>query len=298
MKWTQTLLLATGAIALALTATPAAADHGHHQNHDHHQKTIVINPGKQLYYGGLNNVVDAFEAKTGIKVVYGTIGGCGASSNGLKAGTLNAGAFCCPLNFRETGMYKMVDTSVGRDAVEFVVSRDNPVDNLTLEQIQGIYQGRITNWSEVGGLNAPIVPYAHIMCPNREEVARKLMVGEWDTATGNISILDDLFVPGLKNNDARDLLDEVDMVATIANDANGIGHVSRSFNDNTVVKTISVNGIYPSEETIMDNSYPGTRYLHMGVRDHAGKATEKFVKFLLSEEGQELLSQEGKIFPR
>jgi phosphate transport system substrate-binding protein len=262
------------------------------------EKEITINPGKQLSEGGLNHVIEAFEKKTGIKVNIPKVGGCGDSEKGLRAGTIDVGAFCCPLACWETGKEGFVDVAVARDAVEFIVAKDNPVDDLTLDQIQAIYQGRITNWKEVGGKDASIVPYAHIMCANREEVARKLMVGHWDLKAGKTVIDDSLFVAGLKDNDARDMKDELDMVKCILNDPSGIAHVSRSFNDKTAVKTLKINGILPTKETIMDSSYPGVRYLHIGTKGLPDGATKMFLDFLLSDEGQQLLMKEDKIFPR
>jgi phosphate transport system substrate-binding protein len=254
---------------------------------------VVINPGKQLYYGGLDDVVAAFEAKTGIDVVYGTIGGCGASSAGLKDGSLDIGAFCCPLNFEETGKYGMVDTSIARDAIQFVVNVSNPVDNLTLDQIRGIYQGTITDWSEVGGNPGPITPYAHIMCGPRQEVARQTLVGTWDPANGHTCINNALFADTVVNEG-----DELNMAGLVEADPNGIAHVSRSFADMANVKVISVDGVFPTPETIMDGSYPVVRYLHMGTKGVPGGNVERFLDYLLSDEGQAILSAQGKILPR
>lgn len=254
---------------------------------------VVINPGKQLYYGGLDDVVAAFEAKTGIDVVYGTIGGCGASSAGLKDGSLDIGAFCCPLNFEETGKYGMVDTSVARDAIQFIVNVNNPVDNLTLDEIRSIYQGTITDWSEVGGNPGTITPYAHIMCGNRQEVARQTLVGTWDPPNGHTCINNELFADTVVNEG-----DELNMAGLVEADPNGIAHVSRSFADMANVKVISVDGVFPTPETITDGSYPVVRYLHMGTRGVPGGNVERFLNYLLSDEGQAILSAQGKILPR
>jgi phosphate transport system substrate-binding protein len=256
-------------------------------------KRVVINPDKQRYCGGIDNVVNEIEAETGVEVEYGIIGGCGGSSSGLKDGSLDAGAFCCPLNFEETGKYGMVDTSIGRDAIQFVVNVNNPVDDLTLDQIRDIYQGNITNWSEVGGYDAPIQPYAHIMCGPRQEVARQTLVGTWDPAHGHTCIDNGLFADSVINEG-----DELNMTGLVEADANGIAHVSRSFADMANVKVISVNGVLPTPETIMDGTYPVVRYLHMGTDGVPSGSVKKFLDFLLSKRGQKLLSMEGKIMPR
>ncbi len=255
-------------------------------------KDVVINPGKQLYLGGLDNVVAGFKAKTGIDVVYGIVGGCGGSSNGLKDGSLDAGAFCCPVNHEEAGKYGMVDVSVGRDAIQFVVNVDNPVDDLTLDELRGIFQGTITDWSEVGGNPGAIQPYAHIMCGNRQEVARQTLVGTWDPPNGHTCIENALFGDSVINEG-----DEVNMAGLVEADLDGIAHVSRSFADMANVKVISVDGILPTPESIMNETYPVVRYLKMATIGLPGGNTKKFMKYLLSREGQELLGLEGKVLP-
>jgi len=255
-------------------------------------KEITINPGKQLKLGGIDHVIEAFEAKYGIKVNVPKVGGCGYSSEALVDGTIHLGAFCCPLNKDETGSKGLVDLgAVGRDAIVFVVNKDNPVNGLTTQQLRDIYQGRITNWKEVGGNDAPIEPYAHIMCGGREEVMRQYLVGVRDTKAGIVGIDNSLWADNVVN-----IKDETDNVPTVAANPNAIVPVSRSMVDDTV-KIISVDGVFPTDETIADESYPVVRYLHMGAADIPEDAVKLFIDFLRSDEGQKLLAKEGKIVP-
>lgn len=256
------------------------------------EKEITINPGKQLSLGGIDHVIKAFEAKYGIKVNIPKVGGCGDSSNGLVDGTLHAGAFCCPLNKDETGKLGLMDVGgVGRDAIVFLVNKENPITGLTTQQLRDIFQGRITNWKEVGGNDAPIQPYAHIMCGGREEVMRQYLVGVRDTKSGIVGIDNGLWAPNVIN-----IKDETDVCKNVAGDPNGIAPVSRSMVEDTV-KVIAVDGVMPASEAIADESYPVVRYLHMGTRGIPDGATKLFIEFLKSDEGQQLLAKEGKIVP-
>ncbi|GAB4336906.1 MAG: phosphate ABC transporter substrate-binding protein [Desulfobulbaceae bacterium] len=251
---------------------------------------VVIHPGGQLPLGGFNDVVAAFEKKTGIKVRYTEkIGGCGDSVKGVSGGTANLGIMCCPANKDETGKLGFVDSAIARDALEFVVAKSNPVNNLTTQQLRDIYQGKIKNWKEVGGNDAPIVAYSHVMCGNREEVARQYLTGVREN--GKITIDNSLFAPWLKN-----VGDETKVPETVAADPNGIGWVSRSMNKD-VVKVLSVDGVLPTPETIANETYPVVRYLHVVTKGYPEGATKQFIDFAKSREGQAILAKQGKIIP-
>lgn len=252
---------------------------------------IVINPGKQLQLGGIKHAIAAFEKKYGIKVEIPKVGGCGYSVKGVSSGTLDAGVMCCPANKEETGQKGFADIAVARDAIVFVVNKNVPIDNLTTQQLRDIYQGRIKNWKEVGGPDAPIKPFAHIMCGNREEVMRQFLVGERNYKAGKVGIDNGLFAPWVTN-----IKDETDVCKTVASTPYAIAPVSRSMVEGNV-KVISVDGVKPTTENIASEKYPVVRYLHIATKGYPSGATKKFIDFLRSPEGQALLAKEGKIVP-
>ena len=251
--------------------------------------TIRFNPGAQLSNGNIKEVVSTFEQQSGIKVDMTQVGGCGGTVNGVKAGKLDAGMMCCPPNRSELDQAGFIPTNVARDAIQFIVHESNPVKGLSTAQLRDIYQGRIKNWKELGGADAPIKVYAHIMCPNREEVMRQFLTGERNSKQGVISIDNRNFAPWVAN-----IKDEMDVAPTVAADPNGIAPVSRSMVRGGV-KVLSLDGVMPTEQTIADESYPLVRYLHLVTKDYPQGDTAKFVSFLRSDEGQKLLSKDGKI---
>ncbi len=252
---------------------------------------VVVNPGKQLSLGGIDDVADAFTKKTGIKVSIPKVDGCGYTVKGVSSGSLNAGAMCCPATKDESGKLGFVDGAVARDAIHFIVPKTNPVSNLTTQQLRDIYQGKIKNWKEVGGNDAPIQPYAHIMCGNREEVMRQYLTGERNAQTGTITIDNRNFAPWVTS-----IKDEVNVCKTVAGDPNGIAPVSRSMVEDTV-KVISVDGVMPTVETIANETYPVVRYLHIVTKGYPEGPTKEFIDFLRSQEGQTILAKQGKIVP-
>jgi phosphate transport system substrate-binding protein len=256
----------------------------------HATKEIIVHPGGQLPLGGFDDVVAAFEKETGIKVSYPQkIGGCGDSVKGVASGSINAGIMCCPANKDETGKLGFVDSAVARDALQFIVEKSNPVSDLTTRQLRDIYQGKIKNWKEVGGNDAPIVPYSHVMCGNREEVARQFLTGV--RKSGTITIDNGKFAPWLSN-----VGDETKVPDTVAADPNGIGWVSRSMNKDNV-KVLSVDGVMPTPETIANETYPIVRYLHVVTKGYPTGATRQFIDYVKSKEGQTILARQGKIIP-
>lgn len=252
---------------------------------------VVINPGKQLSLGGFDAVIAAFEKKTGVKVVIPKVGGCGYSVKAVSSGELNAGAMCCPATKDETGKLGFVDSAVARDAIQFLVHKSNPVSDLSTQQLRDIYQGKIKNWKEVGGNDAPIRPYAHIMCGNREEVMRQYLTGERNPKMGIITVDNRNFAPWVTN-----IADETNVCKTVASDPNGIAPVSRSMVEDSV-KVISVDGVMPTTETIANETYPVVRYLHIVTKGYPKGATREFIDFVRSPEGQKILAREGKIVP-
>ena len=252
---------------------------------------IVINPGKQLMLGGIKHAIEAFEKETGIKVKIPKVDGCGYSVKGVSSGKIDAGAMCCPANKDETGRLGLVDTSVARDAIVFVINKNVPISNLTTQHLRDIYQGRIKNWKEVGGPDAPIRPFAHIMCGNREEVMRQYLVGERNYKEGRVGIDNSRFAPWVTN-----IKDETDVCKTVASTPYSIAPVSRSMVEGNV-KVIAIDGVVPTTENIASEKYPVVRYLHIVTKGYPEGATKRFIDFLRSPRGQELLAKEGKIVP-
>ncbi len=252
---------------------------------------IVINPGKQLMLGGIKHAIEAFEKETGIKVKIPKVDGCGYSVKSVSSGKIDAGAMCCPANKDETGRLGFVDTSVARDAIVFVINKNVPISNLTTQHLRDIYQGRIKNWKEVGGPDAPIRPFAHIMCGNREEVMRQYLVGERNYKEGRVGIDNSRFAPWVTN-----IKDETNVCKTVASTPYSIAPVSRSMVEGNV-KVIAVDGVMPTTENIASEKYPVVRYLHIVTKGYPEGATKRFIDFLRSPRGQELLAKEGKIVP-
>lgn len=252
---------------------------------------LQVNPTPHLFLGGIGHANSAFEASTGVKIAMPKNSkGCGATVLGLKTGKLDAGVMCCPPNKEEIGDLGLVAAPIAKQGIVINVHASNPVTSLSTDQLRAIYEGRITNWNQVGGNNAPMSVYGYIMCPNREEPARQFLVGIRDYKTG---------VVGIDNGKLADSVIRVkpgtQIAASVAADPNGIGFEAPGYLPVSGVKVIQLDGITASPENISDGTYPAMRHLYIVTKGYPSGRTREYVDFLRSPEGQTLLAKEGKL---
>lgn len=159
---------------------------------------------------------------------------------------------------------------IGSDAFVFIVNANNPVDDITIDEIRGIYSGQITNWSELGGNDTPIAAMHRNEGSGSQTALEKLM--------GNMPIVPDY--------------------TTLM--GSPIGFSFRYYVTGMLaeggVKILKINGIEPTVETIADGSYPVSGGVYAIYRK--GETNEnvyKAVDFMLSPEGQKIVEDSGYI---
>ncbi len=159
---------------------------------------------------------------------------------------------------------------IGSDAFVFIVNSGNPVSDISIEQIRGIYSGEITNWSELGGNNVPIAAMRRNKNSGSETALEKLM--------GDIPI-------------------KPDYTALFGSP---IGFSFRYYVTGMLaeggVKILTINGVAPTSETIADGSYPVSGNIYAIYRK--GETNEnvyKAISFMLSPEGQKIVEDSGYI---
>jgi len=177
---------------------------------------------------------------------------------------------------------------IGRDAFVFFVNKTNPVNNLTIEDIQGIYSGRIKNWKEINGVNQRIRAFQRPQNSGSQTILEKVM--------GDTPI-----VKPRRENVSNDMGTIINEVAAYRNFSNAIGYSFLYFSTEMVkndqIKLLSVNGIFPSRETIQNESYPlyENFYAIYIDTDEKNENIEPFINWILSEQGQELVQKTGYI---
>jgi phosphate transport system substrate-binding protein len=195
---------------------------------------------------------------------------------------------------RERGL-ELKLTPIGREAFVFFVNKRNDISNLTVNDVRGIYSGRITNWSEVGGNNDEIRPYQRA-----ENSGSQTMLME---------IMGDTPLMTVPETDYYDLMYEIyRAVAVYKNYKNSLGY-SFLYYVNTMIaeneiKLLSINGVEPTVANIANGTYPlaSDFYAITVVRepDNEEEAerinnTEKLIEWILSPQGQSLVEKTGYV---
>ena len=168
---------------------------------------------------------------------------------------------------------------VALDGLPILVNPQNPVQELTIEQIRKIYTGEITNWKEVGGPDMGIVVITR------------------DTNSGTYETFESLVMNKQKITDSAEYVGSNGAIRQrVQSTAAAIGYAGLGFVDKTV-KALKVNGVYPSAATVRTGEYPISRPLFMYTNGYPklGSPVYQFVTLYLTEDGQEMVEEIGFI---
>jgi phosphate transport system substrate-binding protein len=165
---------------------------------------------------------------------------------------------------------------VARDGVSMVVHPSNPVNDLTTEQIRGIFNGAIRNWKDLGGKDAPITVVSREAGSGTRSSFEKIV--------GGITLTKDAIV-----QDSSGTIRE-----TVANDPNAVGYLSHGV-VNQKVKAVTVEGKECTSETAASGEYKLVRPVFFLTKGAPDGAVKEFIDFVLSPEGQGIIKKNGLI---
>ncbi len=214
--------------------------------------------------------------------VNATVGGNGSGEapTAVDGGTAQIGLLSRELKESENpGNYNVYQ--IGLDGIAIVVNPENGVSELTVEQIGKIYTGEITNWKELGGADLAIV------ANGREAASGTRGAFEEIVKVGGEDIVDRCQYANEYNSTGA-------LKQAVAGNPGAIGYVSLSSVDDTV-KAVTVEGVAPSEETVKDGSYKIQRPFIMITGKNADSVTKAFLEFVASEEGQQIILDDGVV---
>ncbi len=172
----------------------------------------------------------------------------------------------------------LTETVLAYDGIAIIVNNNNPVTSLSTEQIADIFTGKITNWSDVGGADSEIVL-----------IGREAGSGTRDgfeSVTGTEDMC----------KYRQQLTSTGDVITTVSMNENAIGYASVASVSNAV-KTVSVDGVLPSETTIKDGSYPIQRPFVLVTRsdDSLSDAAKSFLEYALSKDAADVILLMGAV---
>jgi phosphate transport system substrate-binding protein len=180
-----------------------------------------------------------------------------------------------------------IEHVVARDAIAVIVHRDNPVQQLTLQQISDIYSGKINRWSQVGGLDRPIVRLSRETNSGThvyflEQVIR---LGNPDDAT--LFAADTLLLPSSEGINSELSYNE----NAIGYD--GLGYVTDAVRVLAIARSSQDPYTRPSTETVNNGTYPISRDLYMYSAGQAEGEILAYLQWILSSEGQAIVADQG-----
>ena len=219
---------------------------------------------------------ESFKNDTGIAFTYNPTG----SGSGIKAvseGRCDIGLSSRNLKNEEKAS-GLIETVLAYDGIAMIVNPDNPIQNLSLKDIAGIYTGKITNWSQVGGKNEEIVV-----------IGREAGSG---TRDGFESIT--------KTKNAckyrQELTSTGDVITTVAQNPNAIGYASAASIKNSV-KALTVDGVAVNEENIQNGKYTIQRPFVLVTKKAVklSDAAKKFFDYATSRTSHDLISKAGVV---
>ena len=179
---------------------------------------------------------------------------------------------------------ELVTIPFAKDAFVFLQNRHNPVRDLTLKQYQGVFSGKYRHWKDVGGFGGDIKPFIRNENSGSEELMQSLVM--WNTP------VHEDFKP--KKLSGMSLVFE-ELENAPGGIAYSIYHYDRYMVFNAHTRVMAVDGVFPNAETIASGKYPLVYECVLLHRKNPGEKVERFVEWLLSEEGQRLVRSIGYV---
>ena len=181
----------------------------------------------------------------------------------------------------------LIEMPIALDALIFIVHPDNRVNSLTHKQLQDIYTGKIENWKDVGGNNAPITPYVRNRNSGSQELMEALLLTE--------PISDDF-------PEDQVLWSMMPLLSAVQMNVDGLGYTVAYYrttmhSDFKGIKTIAVNGIYPDNRTIQNWEYPYTSEFYAIIRSDLDKSSMayKLYELMQTKAGKRVISDSGYV---
>lgn len=196
--------------------------------------------------------------------------GSSAGIEAVSSGTSHIGTSSRDLKEEEEGL-GLTDIPIAFDGIAVIVNSENPVDELSTEQLRQVFSGEITNWSELGGEDRDIDLVNRDEASGTREAFKKIVMGD-DARFDRSAVV----LPG--TGQVRDV---------VSRSAGAIGYISVGFVEprfsSAEVKSLRVDGVEASEETVTSGKYPIARRLHFFTKGEPSGLAKKYIDYVLSD---------------
>lgn len=228
-----------------------------------------------------SDLAKAFKAKAGIDIA---MQGGGATRGIRDVGSLSAdiGGSCRPVLFGAKEEHQTKLVPVGWDALAVIVHPDNPVNDITIKQLQSVLVGGIRNWNQLGGADEPLKLFA-----------RKGKISGVGYTARTVLFND----PAAEFGDATLFPSTGPLEKAVEKDSQAIALTGISSARKRNVKILSVNGKQPTYQNVKTGKYLMYRPLYLAYNPANPRMDDikKFLKFAYSAEGQEIMRANGTV---
>src|SRR5215207_769698 len=180
-----------------------------------------------------------------------------------------------------------VEHIIARDAIAVIVHPENPVSQLTLQQISDIYSGKISNWTDVGGEDRPIVKLSRETNSGTHVYFLETVLRFGDSEAETLFSMDTLLLPSSEG-----------IIVEVRQNPNAIGYDGLGYVPDDL-KTIAIANetggpyVLPSIATVNDKSYAIARDLYMYTNGEPTSITKDYLDWILATEAQEIVAELG-----
>lgn len=215
------------------------------------------------------------EENKDVKVTYNPTGS-GSGIQAVQEGRCDIGL--SSRNLKDEEAKDLVGTVVAIDGIAIILNPENPIADLTIDQIAQLYKGEITNWKEIGGNDAPVV-----------------LIGR-EAASGTRDGFESITGTEDACKYSQELTSTGDVVQTVASNPNAIGYASLASVKDTV-KAIDVEGVTPTTETIQNGTYKVQRNFVFVTKKNTelSGAAKAFFDFATSSAADKLIEEAGAV---
>ena len=261
---------------LSLTAACGLTEESESGSSSGNTKTISISGSTSV--GPLAEKLAAAytEENNNIKIEVNQIGSSAGITNAIS-GVSEIGMSSRDLKDEEKS--ELTETIIAYDGIVIVTHPSNKVDDLTMEQVKQIFTGEVTNWKELGGDDLEIVVVS------REDGSGSRDAFQEIVGYSSGELLREAIIASGNGN----------IKTTVATNKHAVGFISFEYIDETI-STVKINGLESTAENVLNNTYSLSRpFLFVHKESQLSEEGQKFIDYILSEDGQAIVAETGAI---
>jgi phosphate transport system substrate-binding protein len=176
------------------------------------------------------------------------------------------------------------EVPVARDGLAIIVHPKNPLNSISMDQLRGLYSGRVSNWKQIGGADRPVIT-----------IGRDSSSGTYGFFQDTVLGVGRPYRPDMQTTPATNVIGQ-----TVAQDEGAIGYVGIAYAKafGSKVKVIPVSrgsgpAVEPTDDNVRSGKYPLWRYLYVYTRGRPSGAAKEFIDWIRTSEGQQIAEQVG-----